>query len=83
MRTCVCDALCLSGVLINSIIDKKVLVQLQRALQPSLTDIKIEWCGVDNVIQSPYHILPVFAGSKIAVFGFLPKDQQCMFSAVY
>jgi hypothetical protein len=49
-------------------IDEKVLRQLDRALSAALTDVRVDWGGLD-VEQSPYVVPPVFADGRVVVFG--------------
>lgn len=53
-------------------IEKKVLRQLRRALVPALTDVKVDWGGLE-VEQAPYRVPPVFAGGRVLVYGFIDE----------
>lgn len=54
-----------------------MLRQLQRAMQPSLTDIKVTWngAGSSNLQKAPYRFAPLFAGGRLVVYGILDKNQ--------
>jgi hypothetical protein len=49
-------------------IDEKVLRQLGRALSAALTDVRVDWGGLE-IEQSPYVVPPVFADGRVVVFG--------------
>jgi hypothetical protein len=49
-------------------IEKKVLRQLNRALQAALTDVTVDWGGLE-VEQAPHVVPPVFADGRVLVFG--------------
>jgi Ca-activated chloride channel family protein len=51
-------------------IEKKVLRQLERALRPALTDVRVDWDGLD-VQQAPHRIPAAFAGGRVLVYGLL------------
>lgn len=51
-------------------IEAKVLRQLQKALAPALTGVKVDW-GRMRVRQAPHHVPPVFAGGRVLVYGLL------------
>jgi len=53
-------------------LEEKVLRQLAKALAPALTDLQLNWDGVD-VRQAPHHVPPVFAGGRVLIYGLL-KD---------
>ncbi|HSB73716.1 MAG TPA: VIT domain-containing protein [Candidatus Methylomirabilis sp.] len=54
-------------------IEPKVLRQLKKALAPALTDVRVEWGG-QVVNQAPSRVPPIFAGSRVLLYGFLPDD---------
>ncbi len=54
-------------------IEPKVLRQLAKALAPALTDVRVDWGG-RPVTPAPSHLPPLFAGSRMLVYGFLPED---------
>jgi hypothetical protein len=47
-----------------------VLRQLGKAMEPALTDVKLDWGGL-RVKQAPFSLPPVFAGGRALVYGFL------------
>ena len=49
-------------------IEKKVLRQLNRALSAALTEVRVDWGGLD-VEPAPYVLPPVFADGRVLVFG--------------
>jgi hypothetical protein len=53
-------------------IEAKVLRQLSRALAPALTDVSVDWGGLD-VEQSPHETPPVFADGRVLVFARLAE----------
>jgi hypothetical protein len=48
--------------------DEKVLRQLGRALAAALTEVRIDWGGLE-VEQAPHVVPPVFADGRVVVFG--------------
>jgi hypothetical protein len=61
----------------NSQIEEKVISQLKKALQPALTDLKVDWSDVDpKCNQTPFNLPPVFAGARVIVYGFFEKDPK-------
>jgi hypothetical protein len=48
----------------------KVLRQLQRALRPSLSDLRLDWNGL-NTTQAPHELPPVFPGEWFRVYALL------------
>jgi Ca-activated chloride channel homolog len=51
-------------------IEPKVVRQLGRLLSPALTNVRVEWGGLD-VTQAPGRVPPVFAGGRLLVYGLL------------
>ena len=49
-------------------IEKKVLRQLNRALSAALTEVRVDWGGLD-VEAAPHVLPPVFADGRVLVFG--------------
>ena len=49
---------------------KKVVRQLGRLASPALTDVAIDWQGI-SVRQVPARVPPVFADSRLMVYGFV------------
>eukprot|EP01119_Soliformovum_irregulare_P016300 TRINITY_DN4699_c0_g1_i2.p1 TRINITY_DN4699_c0_g1~~TRINITY_DN4699_c0_g1_i2.p1 ORF type:complete len:850 (+),score=284.73 TRINITY_DN4699_c0_g1_i2:75-2624(+) len=52
----------------------KVMRQLDNALKPAFTDIKIDW-GTTKVQQTPYWIPPCFEGSRVIVYGTFENSE--------
>ena len=55
-------------------IEPKVVRQFGRLLSPALTDVKIDWSGAP-VTSMPAKVPPVFAGSRLLVYGF-PRGER-------
>eukprot|EP01090_Pellita_catalonica_P012425 TRINITY_DN2697_c0_g1_i1.p1 TRINITY_DN2697_c0_g1~~TRINITY_DN2697_c0_g1_i1.p1 ORF type:complete len:872 (-),score=214.61 TRINITY_DN2697_c0_g1_i1:89-2704(-) len=53
--------------------DNKVMRQLNRAMQPALTDISIEW-GSLEAHMTPFRQPPLFVGGRMVVYGFVDKS---------
>ena len=51
-------------------IEKKVVRQFDRLLSPVLTDVQVDWGGL-QVTQAPSRIPPVFAGSRLVLYAFV------------
>jgi hypothetical protein len=59
-------------------VEAKVLRQLDKALAPGLTEVRVDW-GRLRVRQAPYRVPPVFAGGRVLVYGFVdnpPQEEQ-------
>jgi hypothetical protein len=54
-------------------IEPKVVRQFGRLLSPSLTDVRMDWGGLD-VTQAPASVPPVFAGGRLLVFGLAKRE---------
>jgi Ca-activated chloride channel family protein len=52
-------------------VEGKVLRQLERALAPAASDLRVDWGGL-SVTQAPHRVPPVFAGGRVIVYGLLP-----------
>jgi hypothetical protein len=55
-------------------IEAKVVRQLSKALAPALTDIVVDWGGLE-AIQAPHLLPPVFSGGRVLVYGFVKGDR--------
>ena len=55
----------------------KVTQQLRRVLSPALTNVRLDWGGLD-VMQEPSSVPAVWADSRLLVYGFLktPRDER-------
>ena len=51
-------------------IEAKVMRQLKRAMAPALTDVEVDWGGLE-VRPAPHRLPPVFDGGRVLVYGFL------------
>jgi hypothetical protein len=56
-------------------IEPKVVRQFGRLLSPSLTNIGLDWGGLD-VVQAPSAIPPVFSGGRVLLYGFLKEGGE-------
>eukprot|EP00026_Physarum_polycephalum_P002556 Phypoly_transcript_02563.p1 GENE.Phypoly_transcript_02563~~Phypoly_transcript_02563.p1 ORF type:complete len:905 (+),score=178.71 Phypoly_transcript_02563:1-2715(+) len=59
-------------ILGNENIENKVMAQLKRALQPALTNIRVDWNTL-QATQTPLKLPPLFSGSRVIIYGTLPK----------
>jgi Ca-activated chloride channel family protein len=50
-------------------VEPKVVGLFGRLLSPALVDVRLEWVGA-SVTQAPLDVPPVFAGSRLLVYGF-------------
>eukprot|EP01118_Nematostelium_gracile_P006839 TRINITY_DN2208_c0_g1_i1.p1 TRINITY_DN2208_c0_g1~~TRINITY_DN2208_c0_g1_i1.p1 ORF type:complete len:913 (-),score=285.21 TRINITY_DN2208_c0_g1_i1:11-2749(-) len=50
----------------------QVMRQVNRALKPALTNVKLDW-GKLKVKQTPFVLPPIFEGNRLIVYGFLPE----------
>jgi Ca-activated chloride channel homolog len=51
-------------------IEPKVVRQFGRLLSPSLTNVALDWQGLD-VVQAPSLVPPVFSGGRVLLYGFV------------
>jgi Ca-activated chloride channel family protein len=56
-------------------IEGKVLRQFQKALAPAVSDVRVDWGGLE-ARQAPHRVPPVFAGERLLVYGFLEADRM-------
>jgi vault protein inter-alpha-trypsin-like protein/VWA domain-containing protein len=54
-------------------IESKVVRQFGKLLSPAITDVRIEWKGV-QATQAPMKVPPVFDGGRLLVYGLLRED---------
>ena len=60
----------------NSKVDIYVGSQLNRALQPSLVNARLEWHGLSkNGLQAPKKIPPLYIGDRVLVYHLLESDK--------
>jgi hypothetical protein len=50
--------------------EAKILRQFTRVLAPALTDVRVNWGGLE-VVAAPTHVPAVFAGGTIIVYGWI------------
>jgi Ca-activated chloride channel family protein len=55
-------------------IEKKVVGQFAKLLSPALADVRVEWAG-GEVTQAPASVPPVFAGSRLLLYGFAKRQR--------
>ena len=53
-------------------IEGKVLRQLEKAMTPALSDVKVDW-GSLAVRQAPHRVPPVFGGGRLLLYGFMEE----------
>lgn len=58
-------------------IEAKVLRQFGRVMAPALTDIRVDWGGL-NVRTSPAHVPAIFPGGRVVVYGWLTKPRAAV-----
>ncbi len=56
-------------------IEPKVIRQFGRLLSPALTNVRVEWNGIE-VTQAPAVIPPVFSGGRVLLYGFVKQGIQ-------
>jgi Ca-activated chloride channel family protein len=54
-------------------IEPKVVRQFGRLLSPALTDVRLDWGGLD-VTQAPSCVPPVFSGGRLLMYGLLKQS---------
>ncbi|GAM20152.1 hypothetical protein SAMD00019534_033270 [Acytostelium subglobosum LB1] len=59
----------------NDPIEKKVMRQIKRALQPAYTNIRIDWGSMPSQKQAPRDLRTLFDGDRLTVFNILGKDE--------
>lgn len=55
--------------------EPKVVRQLGRLLSPALTNVRVDWGGLD-VTQAPAGVPPVFAGGRLILYGFVRRPLE-------
>ena len=56
-------------------IEPKVVRQFGRLLSPALTNVRVNWSGLD-VTQAPSITPPVFSGGRIVVYGLMKSQRR-------
>jgi Ca-activated chloride channel family protein len=56
-------------------IEPKVVRQFGRLLSPALTNVRMDWGGLD-VVQAPSVLPPVFSGGRVLLYGFVKQGHQ-------
>lgn len=62
--------------------NQKVLRLLNIALQPALTNVTLGWGSITGLKQTPFSFKPLFGGSSLVVYGFLPSGLSAPFPVV-
>ncbi len=55
--------------------EAKVIAQLQRALEPCLKKVRVQWRSLP-VKQAPFVIRPVFNGERLVVYGLIEDTKD-------
>jgi len=55
--------------------EEKVMRQLSRAMQPSLSNMTIDWAQL-KVAQGPFRLPPLFLGGRLVVYAFLQNGSE-------
>ncbi|PRP82718.1 hypothetical protein PROFUN_09980 [Planoprotostelium fungivorum] len=55
--------------------NEAVMRQLNRAMKPAATKLKMSWGKLKEVKSSPYHLPPLFSGGQLLVYVSLREDQ--------
>ncbi|KAH3768093.1 protein mono-ADP-ribosyltransferase PARP4 [Pelomyxa schiedti] len=62
----------------NNPLRRQVSRQLERAQQPCLKDISVEWGARHSVAgpvkQAPHKLMSLFSGERVIIFAFIPQD---------
>ncbi|KAL6040638.1 von Willebrand factor A domain-containing protein 5A [Balamuthia mandrillaris] len=59
----------------NDNMETKVMRQLSRAMQPALSNLTIDWGGLE-AHQTPYRLPPLFAGGRLVIYSLLPEGSK-------
>lgn len=59
--------------------DFQITTQLLYALRPALTDLSLDWEGIEpktvaKLRQAPFRFPPLFSGDRLVVYAFLPGN---------
>jgi Mg-chelatase subunit ChlD len=58
-------------------IDSKVIRLFNRLLTPAMSDVRMDWGGL-AVVAAPQQVAPVFAGSRLVLYGFAENVHSAM-----
>ncbi|KAM9992596.1 hypothetical protein ACTFIY_010048 [Dictyostelium cf. discoideum] len=58
----------------NSDMEEKVMKLISIAMQPTLSNIKVDWGVLSNVVQSPAQIRPLFNQERMMIYATLDKE---------
>ena len=50
--------------------------QLERVLQPALSDLQLDWGSAAVEQVAPAQLKPLFSGERLTVYAFLADDKQ-------
>lgn len=56
--------------------DDKVMRQLKRALQPALTDLKVDWGVFKSAQPAPFRMPPLFCGNRLIVYAYIKEVKR-------
>jgi Ca-activated chloride channel family protein len=62
-------------------IEPKIVRQFGRLLSPVLTDVRVDWGGL-QVTQAPSAVPPIFSGGRLLLYGFLGAGRMVSAPAV-
>jgi len=58
----------------NETIESKVIRQLKRALQPAMSNIRVDWGTLSSNKQAPRDLRTLFLGDRLNIYNILDKD---------
>ncbi|PRP79845.1 von Willebrand factor A domain-containing protein 5A-like [Planoprotostelium fungivorum] len=61
----------------SSNMEEAVMRQMNHALKPALTELRMEWAGwkpSEKISSSPYHLPPIFSGDQLIVYLHLEQS---------
>eukprot|EP00005_Dracoamoeba_jomungandri_P004866 CAMPEP_0174252268 /NCGR_PEP_ID=MMETSP0439-20130205/1812_1 /TAXON_ID=0 /ORGANISM="Stereomyxa ramosa, Strain Chinc5" /LENGTH=865 /DNA_ID=CAMNT_0015332783 /DNA_START=43 /DNA_END=2640 /DNA_ORIENTATION=- len=56
--------------------ENKVMRQLNKAMQPALANVSVQWGSGIEVQQAPFRLPPLFCGARLIVYAFLPEGVE-------
>ncbi|PRP79868.1 hypothetical protein PROFUN_12480 [Planoprotostelium fungivorum] len=65
----------------SSNMEEAVMRQMNHALKPALTELRMEWAGwkpSEKISSSPYHLPPLFSGDHVMVYLHLNREDVSM-----
>jgi hypothetical protein len=55
---------------------QSVMRQLERVLQPALSDLQLDWGSAAVEQVTPAQLKPLFSGERLTVYAFLADDNK-------